>query len=153
MKVKLKSWMAVAAWHWMANDETCGICRMQFDGCCPDCKIPGDDCPLVWGKCSHVFHMHCILKWLNSQQMQQLCPMCRREWQFKDWHPVVNPWHPVVNPWHPVLNPDYWDRWFLNKGFQRESWIMFALILIFIIKLELYEIVHAFQRSRALIWR
>ena len=22
------------------------ICRMAFDGCCPDCKLPGDDCPL-----------------------------------------------------------------------------------------------------------
>ncbi|KAK7846640.1 anaphase-promoting complex subunit 11 [Quercus suber] len=19
---------------------------MAFDGCCPDCKLPGDDCPL-----------------------------------------------------------------------------------------------------------
>ena len=84
MKVKIKKWTAVATWHWTANDENCGICRMQFDGCCPDCKIPGDDCPLVWGRCTHVFHMHCILKWLNSQQLQQLCPMCRQEWHFKD---------------------------------------------------------------------
>ena len=38
----------------------------------------------VWGRCSHVFHMHCILKWLNSQLHQQLCPMCRQEWQFKE---------------------------------------------------------------------
>ncbi|XP_077865133.1 anaphase-promoting complex subunit 11 [Saccoglossus kowalevskii] len=57
---------------------------MPFDGCCPDCKIPGDDCPLVWGQCSHVFHMHCILKWLNSQQVHQQCPMCRQEWKFKE---------------------------------------------------------------------
>lgn len=39
-------WHAVAAWTWDAQDETCGICRMAFDGCCPDCKLPGDDCPL-----------------------------------------------------------------------------------------------------------
>ncbi|CAH3022576.1 unnamed protein product [Porites evermanni] len=77
-------WIGVATWRWVANDENCGICRMAFDGCCPDCKIPGDDCPLVWGRCSHVFHMHCILKWLNSQLHQQLCPMCRQEWQFKE---------------------------------------------------------------------
>ena len=92
MKLKIKKWTAVAAWHWTANDETCGICRMQFDGCCPDCKVPGDDCPLVWGKCTHVFHMHCILKWLNSQQMQQLCPMCRQDWQFNDWRFVIEFW-------------------------------------------------------------
>ncbi|KAA8545317.1 hypothetical protein F0562_020101 [Nyssa sinensis] len=42
-------WHAVASWTWDAQDETCGICRMAFDGCCPDCKLPGDDCPLMWG--------------------------------------------------------------------------------------------------------
>jgi len=40
------SWTGVAVWKWIANDTECGICRMPFDGCCPDCKIPGDDCAL-----------------------------------------------------------------------------------------------------------
>lgn len=40
------SWTGIAAWKWIANDTECGICRMPFDGCCPDCKIPGDDCAL-----------------------------------------------------------------------------------------------------------
>ncbi|XP_052281575.1 anaphase-promoting complex subunit 11-like isoform X2 [Dreissena polymorpha] len=78
------SWTAVATWRWVANDDNCGICRMAFDGCCPDCKLPGDDCPLVWGECSHCFHIHCIVKWLNSQQVNQLCPMCRQDWKFKE---------------------------------------------------------------------
>lgn len=39
-------WHVVASWTWDAHDETCGICRMAFDGCCPDCKLPGDDYPL-----------------------------------------------------------------------------------------------------------
>ncbi|RID76617.1 hypothetical protein BRARA_B03580, partial [Brassica rapa] len=77
-------WHAVASWTWDAQDETCGICRMPFDGCCPDCKLPGDDCPLIWGACNHSFHLHCILKWVNSQTSQAHCPMCRREWQFKE---------------------------------------------------------------------
>ncbi|XP_031378259.1 anaphase-promoting complex subunit 11 [Punica granatum] len=77
-------WHAVASWTWDAQDETCGICRMAFDGCCPDCKLPGDDCPLIWGSCNHAFHLHCILKWVNSQTSQAHCPMCRREWQFKE---------------------------------------------------------------------
>ena len=46
MKLKIKSWMAVAMWKWIANDTDCGICRLPFDGCCPDCRVPGDDCPL-----------------------------------------------------------------------------------------------------------
>ncbi|XP_043714645.1 anaphase-promoting complex subunit 11-like [Telopea speciosissima] len=74
---------AVASWTWDAQDETCGICRMAFDGCCPNWKLPGDDCPLIWGACNHAFHLHCILKWVNSQTPQAHCPMCRREWQFK----------------------------------------------------------------------
>ncbi|KAG7576195.1 Anaphase-promoting complex subunit 11 [Arabidopsis thaliana x Arabidopsis arenosa] len=77
-------WHAVASWTWDAQDETCGICRMAFDGCCPDCKLPGDDCPLIWGACNHAFHLHCILKWVNSQTSQAHCPMCRREWLFKE---------------------------------------------------------------------
>ncbi|KAK0154221.1 Anaphase-promoting complex subunit 11 [Merluccius polli] len=70
MKVQVKQWNGVASWLWVANDD--------------NCKVPGDDCPLVWGQCSHCFHMHCILKWLNSQQVQQQCPMCRQEWKFKE---------------------------------------------------------------------
>ena len=46
IKFHIDSWTAVAAWKWIANDTECGICRMPFDGCCPDCKIPGDDCAL-----------------------------------------------------------------------------------------------------------
>ncbi|KAM9957710.1 hypothetical protein ACTFIW_012679 [Dictyostelium discoideum] len=79
---QLLKWNTVSAWHWDVNEECCGICRMAFDGCCVDCKIPGDDCPPVWGVCNHAFHMHCILKWLNANELQQ-CPMCRSEWRFK----------------------------------------------------------------------
>lgn len=77
-------WNGVATWRWIANDDNCGICRMPFDACCTDCKLPGDDCPLVWGQCSHCFHIHCIMKWLNSQQVNHQCPMCRQEWKFKE---------------------------------------------------------------------
>ncbi|KAI9376453.1 anaphase-promoting complex subunit 11 RING-H2 finger-domain-containing protein [Aspergillus egyptiacus] len=58
MKVTLKEWNAVATWRWdMPEDEVCGICRVQFDGTCPTCKFPGDDCSLLLGKCGHSFHM------------------------------------------------------------------------------------------------
>lgn len=84
LNVTIRGWNGVATWKWIANDDTCGICRVAFDGCCPDCKLPGDDCPLVWGACTHCFHIHCIMKWLNSQQAQHLCPMCRQDWKFKE---------------------------------------------------------------------
>lgn len=50
MKVAIKEWNAVATWHWnIPEDEVCGICRVQFDGTCPTCKFPGDDCALGEG--------------------------------------------------------------------------------------------------------
>ncbi|OOQ83744.1 hypothetical protein PEBR_33358 [Penicillium brasilianum] len=58
MKVTLKEWNAVATWHWdMPEDEVCGICRVQFDGTCPTCKFPGDDCALSLGKRHHPSHL------------------------------------------------------------------------------------------------
>ena len=55
MKVTVKRWQAIAQWRWdtgQAHDDqdgdedVCGICRVAFEGCCPSCKMPGDDCPL-----------------------------------------------------------------------------------------------------------
>jgi len=84
LRVKITRWNGVAVWKWCANDDTCGICRFPFHGCCPDCKYAGDDCPLVWGQCTHCFHIHCIMKWLGTSQTQHQCPMCRQEWKFKE---------------------------------------------------------------------
>ncbi|KAM9537768.1 anaphase-promoting complex subunit 11 isoform 2-T2 [Guaruba guarouba] len=36
MRVRVRSWHGVASWLWVANDDNCGICRMAFNGCCPD---------------------------------------------------------------------------------------------------------------------
>jgi anaphase-promoting complex subunit 11 len=93
------------------GDDVCGICRASFDACPPEAKFPGDDSPVVWGTCSHAFHIQCINKyvflhcvcstiavyciyqtiylfilikyrWLSSQPDQK-CPFCRRPWEFK----------------------------------------------------------------------
>ena len=32
LKVTIQSWNGVASWKWIANDDTCGICRVAFDG-------------------------------------------------------------------------------------------------------------------------
>lgn len=37
----------------------------------------------VWSKCEHAFHMHCIVKWLQAQNVRQQCPMCRRDWEYR----------------------------------------------------------------------
>ena len=67
LKVTFKKWTAVAVWKWITpNDETeCGICRLPFEGCCPDCKFPGDDCAL--GGCGlRVQFPVCLVSTLGS---------------------------------------------------------------------------------------
>lgn len=75
----------VASWKWDIPDEdVCGICHSEFERCCPSCKVPGDDCPPMWGACNHAFHMHCIMRWLESPRTGDAeCPMCRRPWEFR----------------------------------------------------------------------
>ncbi|KAI6711697.1 anaphase-promoting complex subunit 11 [Diplocarpon mali] len=47
MKVKIRKWTGVATWRWdIPDDDVCGICQVHFDGTCPTCKYPGDDCSL-----------------------------------------------------------------------------------------------------------
>jgi anaphase-promoting complex subunit 11 len=47
MKVKITHWDSVATWRWdIPEDDVCGICQVHFDGTCPTCKFPGDNCPL-----------------------------------------------------------------------------------------------------------
>jgi len=81
MKVTIKKLNILCEWKWDVDDDLCGICRNSFQGFCPDCKFPGDDCPPVWGACKHVFHMHCIVKWL---QTKDTCPMDRLVWEYRN---------------------------------------------------------------------
>eukprot|EP01024_Parvocaulis_polyphysoides_P051812 TRINITY_DN5108_c0_g2_i2.p3 TRINITY_DN5108_c0_g2~~TRINITY_DN5108_c0_g2_i2.p3 ORF type:complete len:130 (+),score=11.68 TRINITY_DN5108_c0_g2_i2:32-391(+) len=82
--VKIKRWHAVGKWCWDTNDSICGICHSPFDGCAPECKYPGDDCPVVWGQCGHAFHLQCIQAWLNNSSTQEhSCPLCRRPWEYQ----------------------------------------------------------------------
>ncbi|TXC05197.1 hypothetical protein FocTR4_00001833 [Fusarium oxysporum f. sp. cubense] len=49
MKVTIKKWNTVATWRWdIPEDDVCGICQVHFDGTCPTCKYPGDDCNLCF---------------------------------------------------------------------------------------------------------
>lgn len=65
MKITINSFKAVAAWKWDLpdnSDDTCGICRVNFEGTCAKCKYPGDDCPIIIGRCTHCFHIVGLLR-------------------------------------------------------------------------------------------
>ncbi|KAL6891940.1 anaphase-promoting complex subunit 11 [Trichoderma evansii] len=85
MKVTIKEWNSVATWQWdIPEDDVCGICQAHFDGTCPTCKYPGDDCSLLSGKCGHSFHMHCIMEWIKQESAKGQCPMCRQPFEWQD---------------------------------------------------------------------
>mmetsp|Transcript_12661 Transcript_12661/g.14568 ORF Transcript_12661/g.14568 Transcript_12661/m.14568 type:complete len:94 (+) Transcript_12661:86-367(+) len=85
--VTIESAHLVARWTWQigsnSTEDTCGICRHLFDAACPTCKAPGEDCPIITGKCTHSFHIHCIEKWTERDRGEATsCPMCRGLWEF-----------------------------------------------------------------------
>ena len=102
LKVRIKHFHSVAHWTWGSNtkDDVCSICQNPFEGVCPGVKYPGEDCPVVWGKCLHAFHLQCINTWLTSSatptgggnpaNVKNSCPICRQEWEFSSSNPTPN---------------------------------------------------------------
>ncbi|KAI9243844.1 RING/U-box [Sporodiniella umbellata] len=88
MKVKVRSWSTLATWSWSVKDKggVCGICQSEYDVCCPTCKVPGDDCPLIWGECNHVFHLHCLMTWFQNSVNGETCPLDRIAWKTAKAH-------------------------------------------------------------------
>ena len=68
LKVRIKKFHAVSQWAWGNHDpnEVCGICQSAYEGLAPGSRWPGEDSPVVWGKCSHSFHLQCVVTWLNG---------------------------------------------------------------------------------------
>ncbi|KAI8971389.1 anaphase-promoting complex subunit 11 [Pilobolus umbonatus] len=82
MKIHVRSWNLAAQWSWrVAGEDICSICQSAYESCCPSCTMPGDDCPVVWGECSHIFHLHCIETWCLNSKSGPTCPNDRKEWK------------------------------------------------------------------------
>lgn len=113
LKLRIKRWHGVARWTWgvdsslnndhnMGDDDgemddddddgICIVCQGPYEGAAPGCKYPGDECPVVWGRCGHAFHLQCVSAWLRSQEQGDAaggaggatptCPTCRAEWEY-----------------------------------------------------------------------
>lgn len=83
-RVKIISWKPTAEWTWnVQNEEYCGICQNKFEVAAPGVRWPGDNSTLLFGQCGHVFHLQCIMKWLNQPDSKNTCPVCRQYFDFQ----------------------------------------------------------------------
>lgn len=87
-RFRVHRWTAIAMWSYDIAVDNCAICRNHIMDKCIECQSMQEtsnieeNCTIAWGKCSHVFHMHCISRWLNTRQV---CPLDNRTWDFKKY--------------------------------------------------------------------
>ena len=77
----VKKWQPTIVWNWNHSD-TCGICKNSIHDLCIECQISDTDnkCILSLGKCNHIFHHHCISKWI---EIRDKCPLCQKYWELE----------------------------------------------------------------------
>ena len=68
------------------NNELCPICKLDVFNKCFDCLNNDIDCVSVMGCCSHVFHFHCIDKWLKTRNV---CPLDNTVWNYKKNNDII----------------------------------------------------------------
>jgi RING-box protein 1 len=73
----------------------CSICLNDLSTVCIECSInvmngPGhSECRKVSGVCNHVFHSHCIGKWLKSKPIGN-CPICATLWEATKYEDITD---------------------------------------------------------------
>lgn len=87
--VQLKSLSPVATWSWVLEAEQCSICRNSLMSVCMKCQaavMSGQSCSVVWGKCNHAFHSHCIQDWITTRPV---CPIDEKPWSERQRAAIV----------------------------------------------------------------
>lgn len=88
LRFRIKKWSAIAMWSYELTVDNCAICRNHIMDKCIECQTVQEmtnneeNCSISWGKCSHVFHTHCISRWLNTRKV---CPLDNRNWELKSY--------------------------------------------------------------------
>jgi E3 ubiquitin-protein ligase RBX1 len=71
-------------WTYIQND-ICPICEMDIFHNCIDCDT-GGSCHSVMGECNHLFHFHCIEKWIKTRNV---CPLDGKKWECKKYESIA----------------------------------------------------------------
>ncbi|XP_037937824.1 RING-box protein 1-like [Teleopsis dalmanni] len=79
----VEMWKPCAAWAWDVPTDTCAICRNPISEVCIECQASQNyykaDCVTATGECNHVYHYHCISRWLKTRNV---CPLDSKRWEF-----------------------------------------------------------------------
>lgn len=87
-RFEVRKWSAVAFWSWDIEVDNCAICRNHIMDICIDCQSQEanartkEECTVSWGMCNHVFHSHCITRWLKSRPV---CPLDNQTWELQKY--------------------------------------------------------------------
>ena len=78
----IKKHNAIFVWGWDSKIDTCAICRNSISDSCIECNESDNfhKCNICWGKCNHIFHVHCISRWLK---IHNTCPLCSTDWDYE----------------------------------------------------------------------
>lgn len=89
-----------AIWSFKSSSSECPICKMHLESICVECESKGDpknSCKVSQAECGHVFHKHCIDKYISQQKYSHLCPVCKTPYSTKcadmnnneDWKKLI----------------------------------------------------------------
>lgn len=85
-RVDLREVTMYGLWKLDIETDTCSICKSDIHQLCVECQARGseekmEECTVARGMCGHVFHFHCISKWLETKKV---CPLCSNNWEYAD---------------------------------------------------------------------
>jgi RING-box protein 1 len=71
--------------YWNYKSGICSLCRSNILGVCIECEVNKENkevkCERVKGVCGHIYHEHCISKWLSTQKT---CPIDMNKWDVEE---------------------------------------------------------------------
>ena len=101
---EVTDWQVVSVWNQKTNCKTCAICMESLFSKCVHCQVDVSrfeltslsrnieaqknqkknnfktikSCDIMYGKCLHAFHEHCLQGWMLKKKT---CPICIAAWQ------------------------------------------------------------------------